>query len=156
MYYFSEERFVSLYLCRLRDLKPVWARLTALIVRDVSEQMKSSGKRTPVPYVNAEYVHDINQYAVQMVYTAHKHMHKVPNALIFHTLRSWSCLAVYQNNFCVPLSLCLALFQVFLLLHHLLAVPFSWHIISPQCATGTSLPFIFYLWHFLSASCWQR
>lgn len=41
--------------------------------------------------------------------------------------------AAHQKHFCVPLSLGLALFQVFLLFHHLLAVTFSWHIIFPQC-----------------------
>lgn len=59
---FSNSNFLFLYLCRLKDLKPVWARLTALIVRDVSEQMENGGKRTPAPYVNAEYVHHICLY----------------------------------------------------------------------------------------------
>lgn len=53
--------------------------------RDVSEQMENGGKRTPAPYVNAEYVQHINQYAVHMVYEPLKHMHTVVNPLTFHT-----------------------------------------------------------------------
>lgn len=66
---------MSLYLHRLKDLRLVWARLTVLIVRDVSEQMEIGGRRTPVPYVNAEYVWHIHQNAVQKFNTPHKHMH---------------------------------------------------------------------------------
>lgn len=159
--HFSEEIIVSLYLCRLKNWKPVWARLTALIVTDVSEQMESGGKKTPAPYVNAEYVHDRNHYVVQMVYTAHKYMHTVPNPLISHTLRSWSCLTTACSSepfLCSTFSLSGTsssvpplpppLGSTLLLAHYLPTVCL--------CATSTSLPFILYLWHFLSANSWQQ
>lgn len=150
--------FVSLYLCRLKDLRPVWARQTALIVRDMSEQTGNGGKRTPAPYVNAEYVQHTKQDAVQMVHTTH--MHTELNPLI--SLRSWSCFSISMfliedirtiSMWAVcPVSFCLLLLPVFPLLQHLLALPSSWH----QCllivfvSTGHFFPF-----HSLSLTLFQ-
>ncbi len=159
-----QQMFMSLYLHRLKDLRPVWARLTALTVKDVSEQTGNGGKRTPAPYVNAEYVNLLNQNALPTVYTPHWHIHTALNPPVFHTLGSWSHFHVshwgqdiYQILFCdqsAPVSLCLALFLCFTSWHQ----PAPGTSVSPQCfcAWATSGPFILYLWHDFNPTAWQR
>lgn len=143
---------MSFALYRLKDSRPAWARLTALIARGVSEQKESGGKRTRALYVNAEYVNT-------------PHQHSAPKPLTSLTVRGWSCFSVSmlglrtacgQTEFVSSLS---RFFSVWLhLRQHILALLSSWHQRLPSvfvCAAHFSAFYSFYLGHVCSTSRWQ-
>lgn len=96
----------SLY--RLNDLKPVWARLTALIVTDVSAPTENSGKRICAPYVNARSGPQINIQCICYIHHIYSEM-----SLHFSSLRP-GCQSQF-NAVAVQVAIEVCMFVIYLI-----------------------------------------